>query len=319
MSRKFLLAAGQMGPIAKDETKASVVKRLIELMREAHSLGCRLIVFPELTLTTFFPRWYIEDESELDQWFETSMPNKETQPLFDEAKKLGIGFYLGYAELVIENGKKRRFNTSILVGSSGEIIGKYRKIHLPGYDHVRPWRELQYVEKMYFECGNYGFPVWEAFGSTVGMCLCNDRRWAEVYRVMALQGAEMILLGYNTHTDPGEDENINGLTEFHNHLSMQAGAYQNSVWVVGTARSGQEEGSDFIGQSAIIAPSGQIVAQAMTREDELVIAPCDLNMVEQYRRTFFDFDRHREPQYYKLIAERKGFGPAMPKEYFQSD
>lgn len=53
MSRKFLLAAGQMGPIAKDETRASVVKRLIELMREAHSLGCRLIVFPELTLTTF--------------------------------------------------------------------------------------------------------------------------------------------------------------------------------------------------------------------------------------------------------------------------
>lgn len=71
MPRKLVTAAAQMGPIAKAEDRKSTVARLIEMMREAHGRGCKLVVFPELALTTFFPRWMIEDEDELDSYYET--------------------------------------------------------------------------------------------------------------------------------------------------------------------------------------------------------------------------------------------------------
>lgn len=318
MSRVLTLGAAQLGPISRNDSRQDVVDRLIDLLHQADKAGVELLTYPELALTTFFPRWYIEDEEELDSWYETTMPSLHTQPLFDEAKRLGIGFYLGYAELVYDQGKKHRYNTSILVDKKGEIVGKYRKIHLPGHDVPQPGRKTQHLEKRYFECGNYGFPVWDSFGGIVGMCLCNDRRWPETYRVMSLQGAEVVLIGYNTPTDHSGYEDIDALTSFHNHLSMQAGAYQNSVWVVGTARCGQEEGSDMIGQSAIIAPSGEIVASAYTREDELITARCDLDMAKRYRETYFNFERHREPKYYKLIADRKGVGKPVGIHYYES-
>lgn len=307
--RPVMTAAAQMGPIARSETRTDCVKRLIELMREAKGRGCELVVFPELALTTFFPRWLIEDQAELDSFYETEMPSAETMPLFDEAKKLGVGFYLGFAELAHENGVKRRYNTSILVNQKGDIVGKYRKVHLPGTSEPIPGRVLHHLEKRYFEPGDLGFPVWRAFGGVMGMCICNDRRWPEVYRVMGLQAVDMVMLGYNTPFDHVGEVEIDALSLFHNHLSMQAGAYQNATWVVGTAKCGNEEGSKMLGQSVIVAPSGEIVAQSVTVEDEVIAAKCDLNMGRRYRETFFDFERHRRPEHYRLIVERTGAIP----------
>ncbi|TPW28232.1 N-carbamoyl-D-amino-acid hydrolase [Martelella alba] len=306
MSRTIVAAAAQMGPIARSDTRVMVVKRLIALLGEAASRGAELVVFPELTLTTFFPRWHMTDPAEIDAFYETEMPGTETKPLFDAAKRLKIGFYLGYAELVVEDGIKRRFNTSILVDRDGEIVGKYRKIHLPGWDRPQPDLAAQHLEKYYFEPGNLGFNVFKTMGTRIGMAICNDRRWAETYRVMALKGSEMILVGYNTPDDHTGNFDFDSLTQFHNQLSIQAGAYQNSNWVVATAKAGHEEGSNLIGQSMIVAPSGQIVAMAVSTADEVVVARCDLDMAALYRRTIFDFARHREPDHYRLIVETKG-------------
>ncbi len=306
MARIVNLASAQMGPIARDETRASTVGRLLAMMREAKAANADLVVFPELALTSFFPRWVIEDEAELETWFEREMPGPETRILFEEAKNLGIGFYLGYAELLVEDGKKHRFNTSVIIDKNGTTIGKYRKVHLPGHATPQPGRTYQHLEKWYFEPGNLGFPVWRGFGGVVGMCICNDRRWPEMYRVMGLQGVEMVLLGYNTPIAHTGFADIDGLTSFHNHLSMQAGAYQNSTWVVGTAKCGKEEGSDMIGQSVIVAPSGEIVAMATSLEDEVITARADLDMGSRYAKTIFDLARHREPEHYRLIVERKG-------------
>ena len=309
MARIVHTAAAQMGPISKSETRRDTVRRLIAMMREAHACGAELVVFTEMALTTFFPRWLIADEAELDSYYERQMPGPETQALFDEAKKLGVGFYLGFAELVEEGGRKRRFNASILVNRQAEIIGKYRKVHLPGHAEPQPGRTHQHLEKRYFEPGNLGFPVWRGFGGVMGMCICNDRRWPETYRVMGLQGVEMVMLGYNTPFDHTGHADIDGLASFHNHLSMQAGAYQNATWVVGTAKCGTEEGSKMLGQSAIIAPSGEIVAQAVSLEDEVITFRCDLDLGQRYRQTIFNFAKHREPESYKLIVERKGAIP----------
>jgi predicted amidohydrolase len=309
MARVITIGAAQLGPIARQESRGLVVKRLLDLLGQAQGRGCDLVVFPELALTTFFPRWWMEDQAEIDAFFEREMPGPETRPLFDEAARLGMAFCLGYAELIQERGALRRYNTSILVDRARRIVGKYRKVHLPGHGEHEPWRPFQHLEKRYFDVGDLGFPVWRALGGVLGMCICNDRRWPETYRVMALQGVEMILLGYNTpvHNPPAPEHDALG--PFHNHLVMQAGAYQNATWVVGVAKCGREEGCDLIGQSAIIAPSGEIVAQAATLGDELVTARCDLDLTRSYKETIFNFARHRRPEHYRLIVDRAGAEP----------
>ncbi|HJR01720.1 MAG TPA: N-carbamoyl-D-amino-acid hydrolase [Methylomirabilota bacterium] len=309
MARVITVGAAQLGPIARNESRGLVVKRLLDLLGQARGRGCDLVVFPELALTTFFPRWWMEDQAEVDAFFEREMPGSETRPLFDEAARLGTAFCLGYAELVRDGGTLRRYNTSILVDRAGRLVGKYRKVHLPGHAEHEPWRPFQHLEKRYFDVGDLGFPVWRALGGVLGLCICNDRRWPETYRVMGLQGVEMILLGYNTpaHNPPAPEQDALG--PFHNHLVMQAGAYQNATWVVGVAKCGREEGCDLIGQSAIIAPSGEIVAQAATLGDELVTARCDLDLTRSYKDTIFNFARHRRPEHYRLIVDRVGAEP----------
>jgi predicted amidohydrolase len=311
MPRFLTIGAAQLGPIARGESRTQVVKRLLELLAQARERGCELIVFPELALTTFFPRWYMTDQAEIDAFFEREMPGPETRPLFDEARRLGIGLCLGYAELAMVDGVAHRYNSCVLVERDGRVAGTYRKVHLPGHAEHEPWRPFQHLEKRYFEVGNLGFPVWRALGGRVGMCICNDRRWPETYRVMGLQGVELILLGYNTPTvNPGAPDH-DALGPFHNHLVMQSGAYQNATWVVGVAKAGREEGCDLLGQSAIIAPSGEIVAQAATLGDELITHRCDLDLGRSYASGVFAFARHRRPEHYRLIVERTGAGEPL--------
>lgn len=308
MSRYLTVSAAQLGPIGRQEPRSAVVARLVDLMRESHDRGSRLVVYPELALCTFFPRWYTDDISGHDHYYETSMPSPDTQPLFDEARRLGIGFCLGYAELTEpdEHGTRHRFNTTILVERDGSTVAKFRKVHIPGHESFEPSRPFQHLERRYFEESDEGFGVWHAFGGLMGMATCNDRRWPETYREMGLQGVEMILIGYNTPIYYAPDPGQNALAGFHNHLCMQAGAYQNGTWVVGVAKGGTEEGVESLAQSAIIAPSGQIVAQALTTGDEVVTARCDLDRCRDFKDTLFDFARYRRPEVYKRISTQKG-------------
>ncbi len=306
MVRHLKVAAAQLGPIHLDDGRAGVVERLIALLHQAHGYGCKLAVFPELALTTFFPRYWMEDPAQLDAFFETAMPNNETQPLFTEAARLGMGFYLGYAEIAEEDGVRRRYNASVLVSPAGRIVGKYRKVHLPGHSEHLPDAPFQHLEKRYFEVGNLGFPVWRAFDGIVGMCICNDRRWPETFRVMALKGAEMVVLGYNTPTTNIHHDEPLHLRMFHHRLCMQAAAYQNAMWVVGTAKAGKEDGHGLYGGSCIVAPTGEIVAQSTTEGDEVIVHDCDLDLGEYIKKTIFNFEKHRRIEHYKLITEQAG-------------
>ena len=306
MTRIVRVGAAQLGPIQKDHNRASVVERLITLLRAGHARGCELIVFPELALTTFFPRWMVDDIAEADHWYETSMPNESTQPLFDEAARLNVGFCLGYALREVADGSVHRWNVQMLVERDGSVVATFKKVHIPGHETFEPERPFQHAERFYFEPSPDGFGVWPAFGGRIGMMICNDRRWPESYRVMGLQGVEMILCGYNTpiHYVPDPSQDI--LQGFHNSLVMQSGAYQNGTWVVGVAKGGVEDGVDSLGQSCIIAPSGQIVAQALTTTDELITADCDLDWCKKYTGTLFNFDRYRRPEVYGRITAQRG-------------
>ena len=107
--RIVTVAAAQMGPIQKTDSRDAVVKRMIALMDAAKAKGADLIVYPELALTTFFPRWYMTDQAEVDTWFEREMPNAATRPLFERARQHAIAMSFGYAELTPEG---RHFNTA---------------------------------------------------------------------------------------------------------------------------------------------------------------------------------------------------------------
>jgi N-carbamoyl-D-amino-acid hydrolase len=305
--RVINVAAAQMGPIQRAESREVVVKRMLALMDEAKSKGADLIVYPELALTTFFPRWYMEDQAEVDSWFEREMPNAAVAPLFARAKQHQMAMNFGYAELTPDG---HHFNTAILTDRDSKIVGKYRKIHLPGHVEYDTERSHQHLEKRYFEPGDLGFPVWRNLGGIIGMAICNDRRWPETYRVMGLQGVEMVVLGYNTPSvnslKPAE-----GVTQrlFHNRLSAQSGAYQNSCWVVAVAKAGDEDGHPLFGGSLIVNPDGEIVAEATTEGDEVLVVPCDFDATKFGKETIFDFARHRRIEHYGLITSRTGAIP----------
>jgi predicted amidohydrolase len=318
LSRIITVAAAQLGPIQKAEPRSVAVARMVRLLERAHGRGVELVVFPELALTTFFPRHYHEDVAEADSWFETAMPSSATKPLFEAARRYGIGFHLGYAEMAYESdetgvARKRRFNTSILVGPEGDVLLKYRKVHLPGHAEYDPRRVVQHLEKRYFEVGNLGFPVIRApmgrlDGINMGMMICNDRRWPEAWRVLGLQSVELVALGYNTPSVNTEASGFEAhhLRVFHSHLSIQAGCYQNACFAVATAKAGTEDGAELFGHSIIVNPQGEIVAMASSWGDELIAADCDLDRCVLGRTTIFAFDRHRRPEAYARITQQVG-------------
>ena len=298
---KYIAAAAQLGPVNPQDSKESVISRMFDLLVEATAHGAELIVFPELCFTTFFPRYYITDQVELDKFFEPDVPLSLMTDIFKliKAEELIISF--GYAEK--ENGMP--FNTSVYVDSSRNIIGKYRKIHLPGHYYNEPGRPFQHLEKRYFRKGNLGFPTFDTNLGKLGMCICNDRRWPETYRELALQGCEVVTLGYNTPKHYPLAPEHDHLQEFHNHLCMQSSAYANGLWVIASAKAGLEDNCQLIGGSCIISPSGEIVAEAKTESDELVLAQIELAECKLIKENIFNFDLHRQPQEYKHLANKK--------------
>jgi predicted amidohydrolase len=311
MSRTLVLAGAQTGPIQRADSRAHTLGRLIALLERAAKDGAQLVVFPELALTTFFPRWLLS-EAELDTYFERAMPNPDCQALFDRARELRVGFYLGFAEKTPEG---KRFNTAITVGPDGAVIGKYRKVHLPGSVEPRKGDRFQQLEKRYFEYGDMGFPAFRGPAEwrrpVLGMLVCNDRRWPEAWRCYGLQGVEVMLMGYNSAAyDPngGTTENED-IRTFHSTLAAQANAYMNATWAVSVAKAGNEDGSGLIGGSVIVSPDGVVVAQAKTLGDEVILAEADLHACRQGKEKMFNFAAHRRPEHYRRIVDQVGAEP----------
>ncbi|SDH75454.1 N-carbamoyl-D-amino-acid hydrolase [Alloyangia pacifica] len=301
---KMIIGGAQIGGIQKDETREEVVARMIALMDEAHGKGVKFLVYPEMTLTTFFPRFYVEDRAEFDHWFETQMPNPAVQPLFDKAKEYGMGFTFGYCELTPEG---EHFNTSIIVSPEGEIVLTYRKTHLPGHAEFEPERTHQHLEKRYFLPGDTGFGVVKNQDVIMGMAICNDRRWPETWRVLGLQGVQLVTIGYNTpsQNNLSAEEGIERRM-YHHELSVCAGAYQNSTYAVAVAKCGMEDGNHMFAGSIIVDPDGFVVAKAEGEGDELIVHEADFAKCDFGKSTVFNFSAHRRIEHYGLIASQTG-------------
>lgn len=286
MPRFVKVAAAQMGPIPEGIRRDAVVERMLALMNQAIDEGVELLVYPELALTPYFPKRIRED---FDQFFETEMPSKPLLPLFEKARAAGMAFHLGYAE---KDGT-RYYNTAVLVDEDGAVFDKYRKIHLPGQDRPDPEGYTKVFEPYYFFHGDTGFKVHAMQKAKVGIAICQDRRYPETFRCLGLLGAEIVVTGYNTPAYP--------LALAHNDLVLRAGAYQNSLFVVSSAKAGVEDGVEFIGGSAVVSPLGEVLAKAATTGDELVTARIDLDQAIPARKRWNFFGRRR-PEFYGLIT-----------------
>lgn len=296
MLRKLDVGAAQIGGIMREDPREEIVERHIKLLEEAARRSVELVVFPEYSLTIGISGLSL-DTSELEQFCEDSMPNSSVLPLFERAKDLNIGFCIGYRE---KEGD-RLFNSSILVGKNGEIIGKYRKSHIGGSIEPIPGRKYQYMERCYILPGDTGFQVWSAYDGIIGMGICYDRRFPEFWRVMGMKGAELILLDFlSGGSNPTYGTHFG---VFHHLLALQAGAYWSGTWVVASAHCG-------IGHSAIISPSGEIIAKSYSIEDEIINATIDLDYSKKIphfspraNTINCNFVRDRRPDLYKIISD----------------
>ena len=124
---------------------------------------------------------------------------------------------------------------------------------------------------------------------------------------MGLQGAELIMLGYNTPS-VNSQMGSEGLEQrlYHSDLSMTSGAYQNAAWVMGVAKAGDEDGHPLMGGSIIVDPNGFVVARAQTEGDELIVHACDMDLCNFGKSTIFDFARHRRVEHYGRITTQTG-------------
>jgi len=145
-------------------------------------------------------------------------------------------------ELTREEGRPRHYNTSILVDSGWKNHRALPQDPPAGHSEHLPDAPFPALEKRYFDVGNEGFGVWRMQDAVIGMCICNDRRWPETYRVMGFAGVEIVALGYNTPIQNIHTREPEHLRMFHHLLSLQAGAYQNAAWVLAAAKCGAEDG-----------------------------------------------------------------------------
>ncbi|GAA5924339.1 uncharacterized protein JCM15063_005606 [Sporobolomyces koalae] len=329
MPRLIRVAAAQVGRIDRSTPREHVLARLNALVEQAAAERVKLVVFPEETFTTFFPRYLLDDE-ELASYFENE-PSEgishcaSVKALFDRATELSVDVVVGYGE---ETPQGKRYNSSSYV-SNGKTVGKYRKVHIPGT--TEPFSTdpnvTNQLEKRYFTPGDLGFPAFRApslkpcaggdESPIVGMLICNDRRWAEGWRVLGLQGVELVCIGYNSTAwspqlwgispDFMTKEEAYKDAIFHHKLVCQSNAYTNATFVIASGRCGIDDGlHPLISGSIIVDPEGHIVAENKTEGDELVVADIDLDACQQGKTKTFAFEKHRRIEHYGLIASQTG-------------
>ena len=285
MPRYVKVAAAQMGPNNDGTPREVIVDRMLTLLEAGIRDGVELIAYPEMALTTYFPKRVRPD---FDHFFETEVPPKSLEPLLRRAAQARVAVHVGFCE----KADGRYFNTALLTDRDGRLCGTFRKIHLPGTK--APDGFAQVYEPYYFAHGDTGYRVFDACGAKVGIAICQDRRYPESYRALALQGAEVILIGYNTP--------ISALALDLNELCMRAGAYANACFVVGIAKAGVEDGVELIGGSCIISPQGQVLTKAATTGDELIVTTVDLEQMAPVRKRW-NFLGRRQPQHYGILLQ----------------
>lgn len=282
MSRTITVAAAQLGPATED--KKDVVARMERLMEEAAERSVDMLAFPELALTPFFPNRL---ERENEPWFD-ELPGPLTDRLFGLARDAGIVVVFPYGE---RDGISH-YSSALVIDVDGQVLGKYRKTHIPAYFPSQRQGGTGSFERLYFAPGNLGFPAFDTAKGRVGVQICYDRMFPEGSRILGLKGVEVVFYPHNYSTYGFEYR-----TTSWGRL-VQARAYENGFFAVVPNKAGQEGPRDNAGRSLIVSPlGGDIIAEGSRDGEELVVAAIDLDDVVEARKRL-PFWRDRRPEIY---------------------
>ncbi len=260
------------------EDPAQNIQRGLKAVEEAAKKGARLVVFPELAFTRFFPQHRL-DGDRLDMAEE--IPGPTTRAFSGLADRLGVVVVLN----LFERKGDRAYDSSPVIDADGRILGCARMVHITQYEC--------FFEQDYYDPGDAGAPVFDTAVGKLGVAICYDRHYPEYLRALALAGAEIVVIPQAG----AEDEWPQGVFE----AELQAGAFQNGYFMALANRIGPEDRLTFAGGSVIVDPMGQILKHAPLGKETILYADLDLSLVPKSpaRRLFL---RHRRPEIYEAGA-----------------
>ena len=287
----------KIGFIQQQNTAVSEdnMQRLSKSIADLAKQGAQLIVLQELHNSLYFCQ--VEDVNNFD-WAEP-IPGPSTQFYGHLAKQFGVVIVTSLFE---KRAPGLYHNTAVVIEADGTIAGKYRKMHIPD--------DPAYYEKFYFTPGDLGFhPITTSLGK-LGVLVCWDQWYPEAARLMALQGAELLIyptaIGYESSDTPDEQERQREAWT----TVMRGHAVANGLPVVAVNRvglepdpSGNTQGIHFWGSSFVAGPQGELLYRASNSDEENVIVPIDLQHSEQVRR-WWPFLRDRRIDEYGNIVRR---------------
>ena len=266
-----------------EKIKQAMLDKHVDMIASAAEKGAQVICLQELFYGPYFcaeqdAKWYALTER---------VPEGPTTELMCElARKHNAVMIVPIYE---EELTGLYYNSAAVIDADGTYLGKYRKNHLP---HCDPG----FWEKFYFRPGNLGYPVFETQVGNIGVYICYDRHFPEGARCLGLNGAEIVF---------NPSATVAGLSEYLWKLEQPAHAVANQYFVGALNRPGVEEPwsiGAFYGQSYFCDPRGQIIAEGLRAEDDIVLADMDLDQIREVRNTW-QFFRDRRPETYDEVVE----------------
>ena len=259
--------------------KESMIQKHEAAAHEAAKQGAQVMCFQELFYGPYFCQ---VQEPQYYSYTELIPDGPTTARMQALAKETGMVLVVPMYE-EDETASGVYYNTAAVIDADGTYLGKYRKTHIP---HVKG-----FWEKYYFRPGNLGYPVFETAVGRVGVYICYDRHFPEGARALGLNGAEMVFIPSATSR---------GLSEYLWRIEQVSHAVANGYYVGTINRVGQEKefgANDYYGSSYFADPRGKIVAQASEKDEQLLVADLDLDLVREVRNTW-QFYRDRRPDMY---------------------
>jgi N-carbamoylputrescine amidase len=282
------IAGAQFAGSADKEANVRTAERMV---REAAGRGARIVCLPELFSTMYF---CVETRPEYFAWAEP-VPGPTIERMGALARELGIALIAPVFERAPDG---RHFNTAAVLGPDGGLIGKYRKSSIPWMDAAQS-PEPRGNEKFFFAPGDLGFPTFDTPFARIGILICYDRHFPEAARVLGLGGAEIVFVPTATTR----------MARYLWDVELRAHAIANIYYVCGVNKVGVDAGGsarDHHGNSMIVSPRGEILAEASATADDIAVADVDLSSLPRLRSLWGYYRDRRPDQYGPVVTEPAG-------------
>lgn len=271
-----------------DADKESNLARAEKFVRQAAGKKAQVICLPEMFQTEYFCR--TEDKRNFD--LADAIPGEATERLSRLAAELEVVIV---APLFEKRTRGLYHNSLVVIDADGKLLGTYRKMHIPD--------DPNFYEKYYFAPGDLGFKTFQTRYAKIGTLICWDQWYPEAARLTALEGAEILFYPTAIGWHDSEPAQARAMQRQSWQTIQSSHAIANGVFVAAANRTGREKKLSFWGSSFITAPSSAILAEASIEGEQVIVADCDLSLIERQRREW-PFLRDRRIDAYKNITRR---------------